>query len=331
MLAFDGGAFSFRNRIINGDGNIAQRSSSASLTGVVSYLAQDRWAARQTGTPNAAIYKNTTVVPTGFSSCIQLYRPSGSTATGVLELLQAVESVNSISLQGSSVTLSFYAKAGATFSASGSNIGATLFTSTGTDQGAASMGGWTGTTQPISATQTITTTWTRYTFTGTVPANATQVGIYIYWTPVGTAGADDGLYITGVQLEAGPSATPFERRPYAVELAMCQRYYWRLPSATVGQNLGMGFCETTTRARPFFYLPVAMRGIPTIGYSAAGDFTLRGTTTNVTCNSITAVGLTNQTFAIEANTATAHGGVAGGCASFNALFTTSWIDAAIEL
>lgn len=137
--------------------------------------------------------------------------------------------------------------------------------------------------------------------------------------------------LTKVQLELGTSVTPFDRRPYGLEDFLCKRFYWRLPAPTVGQNLGMGFCETTTRARPMFYLPAPMRTTPNIGYSAAGDFTLRGTTTNVTCTSLTAVGLSNQTFAIEANTGSAHGGVAGGCASLNALLTTSWIDASADL
>ena len=47
-----------------------------------------------------------------------------------------------------------------------------------------------------------------------------------------TAGAN--FYITGVQLEAGPVATPFERRPYSVELGMAKRYYNRLDFSTTG-------------------------------------------------------------------------------------------------
>lgn len=332
MLAFDGGALGFRNKIINGDGNIAQRASSAALGATVSYVSMDRWAARQTGTPNAALYKNTTVIPSGFSSAMQLYRPSSSTATGVLELLQALDSVNSIPLQGGTVTLSFYAKAGATFSASGSNIGVSIFASTGTDQGAASMGGWTGATQPINVTQSITTTWTRYTFSGTIPSTTTQLGLYINWTPTGTAGADDGLYITGVQLEKGPTATPFEYRPYGLEALLCYRYYWRYVPENANEIIEVGQNETTTRSKPIIKLPVPMRIAPVVSTSGAATFNLRGSTTNVTCSSFSsAVAQGPSRIAIEANTATAHGGAAGGACLFCANTTASWFDASAEL
>jgi len=264
-----------RNRIINGDGYIAQRASSASLTSVVSYLAQDRWAARQIGTPNSAIYKNTTVVPVGFASSIQLYRPSGSTATGVMELIQVLESINSIPLQGGNVTFSFYAKAGTTFSASGSNITAALYTGTGTDQSAASMGSWTGVTAPLDTLQAVTTTWTRYTYTVAIPSNATQIGVYFSWTPVGTAGVDDGLYITGVQLEPGSVATPFERRLYGQELALCQRYYEIGVATSSGTASGcysrwqVQYKQTkrTTPTNTFTILGGANASAPTVQYN----------------------------------------------------------------
>jgi len=49
---------------------------------------------------------------------------------------------------------------------------------------------------------------------------------------VGTNGAT--LYITGVQLEKGSTATSFDYRPYGTELALCQRYYEKLPTGGYG-------------------------------------------------------------------------------------------------
>jgi hypothetical protein len=72
--------------------------------------------------------------------------------------------------------------------------------------------------------------------TGTVPANATEIGLQFNWAPTGTAGADDSIKITGVQLEAGLTATEFERRPIGTELALCQRYYDKSYSMDVAPN-----------------------------------------------------------------------------------------------
>jgi hypothetical protein len=101
-----------------------------------------------------------------------------------------------------------------------------------------------------------TTSWARVTYTGTVASNALEVCPVIAFTPTGTAGADDSLYITGVQLEIGTSATPFERRFYNTELANCQRYYetgFFIQYAYGGSGSGTGQWvnfSTTKRSTP---------------------------------------------------------------------------------
>jgi hypothetical protein len=72
---------------------------------------------------------------------------------------------------------------------------------------------------------------------------------------VGTNGAT--FYITGVQLEAGSVATPFERRPYGTELALCQRYYQMLG----GLITDYGIAGRTSAA--IWQFPVQMRTVPT--------------------------------------------------------------------
>jgi hypothetical protein len=217
----------FRNKIINGAMSISQRSTSAALpvNNSSTYTTLDRFcsfcATGQTGTSSQVASGLT-----GFQYALKLQRTAANTATGNIQSGQAVETFNSIDLAGQSVTFSFYAKAGANFS--GSNIFVQLATGTGTDQSFSNMTGslWTGQSNILNfVTQSITTTWTRYTWTATVASTATQIGFQIGWTPSGTAGADDSLNITGVQLEAGSTASPFENRSYGVELALCQRYY----------------------------------------------------------------------------------------------------------
>jgi hypothetical protein len=64
-------------------------------------------------------------------------------------------------------------------------------------------------------------------------ASTNNVIVFI-WSDVTDTTAGDFLYLAGVQLEAGSVATPFERRPYGTELALCQRYFRPLKSGLVG-------------------------------------------------------------------------------------------------
>jgi hypothetical protein len=219
------GSSFLRNRIINGAMSFWQRATTYTATpsSVPLYGSVDRWAFFS-GSSMAA--SQSTDVPSGFQFSLRMQRPAGASTTNAIFALQVIESVNMRDLAGQPVTLSFWAKAGANFSASGSQLGVSIGTGTVADQGSAGgLGGWTGAASPINAFQTITTTWTRYSFTGTIGASALEMDAFFYFTPAGTAGADDSFYITGVQLEVGSTATAFERRQYGQELMLCQRYY----------------------------------------------------------------------------------------------------------
>lgn len=80
------------------------------------------------------------------------------------------------------------------------------------------------------------------------------------------------FYFTGFQVEKGSLATPFEFRPYAVELALCQRYFNRIGGSAESDlyvNVGMGTASAT--GSKILYMvcnyPVAMRTVPTVSYS----------------------------------------------------------------
>ena len=87
-------------------------------------------------------------------------------------------------------------------------------------------------------------------------------------------------YVTGVQLEAGSAATPFERRQYGQELALCQRYYCKFNSSA-GAAYSTG--GAGAQARSGFYFPVTMRAAPTITAGTAAS------TSNITSDTFTSV------------------------------------------
>jgi len=99
---------------------------------------------------------------------------------------------------------------------------------------------------------------------------------------VGTNGAT--FYITGVQLEVGSTATPFERRPYGTELMLCQRYYSRLSAAS--SNTYTAFCScvytASGNANGFVKFPNTMRASPTISYGGNVSFGRGITLVNIT-------------------------------------------------
>ena len=100
--------------------------------------------------------------------------------------------------------------------------------------------------------------------------------------------------ITGVQLEVGDTATPFEHRSYGEELAACQRYYYQIGGASQGGGgfdyLAHGFADTTTRAIHLIHFPQNMRAAPTLVSSqTAGNFYWRAPIGNPTSPTATAL------------------------------------------
>jgi hypothetical protein len=251
--------FGFKNRIINGAMSFWQRATTYSGTpSAVTYTSADRWAFYSASPITAS---RSTDVAAGFQYSIKLQRPNAATTTNNLYTLQVIESTNMLDLQSQAVTISFWAKAGANFSASSSILNFAVNTGTVADQGSATaIGGWTGNAYPIITTATLTTTWTKYTATGTIASNALEMGVLFWFGPTGTAGADDSVYITGVQLEKGSTATSFDYRPYGTELQLCQRY---LPAYNGTGTIATGHAYSTTVALIFPQFQVPPRTPPT--------------------------------------------------------------------
>jgi hypothetical protein len=274
-----------RNRIINGAMQIAQRATTATGTynSVYVYASVDRWAVFSIN--SSTTQAQSTDVPSGFLNSFKSQRPASNTGTNPIFFIQGIEAANCYDLSGQQVTLSFWAKRGANYS--GGNLTVSLITGTTADQGIAGVGSWAGRATPISTTAAITTTWTLYTFTGTVGSGVLEASVEFSWTPSGTAGADDSVYITGVQLEAGSSATPFERLPIGETLMLCQRYATVLPNS--GAFGPSGSLYSTTGGVVFFKFPVTMRATPTLSgtsnaFEIFGSGAVTGTVANTSFN-----------------------------------------------
>jgi hypothetical protein len=98
--------------------------------------------------------------------------------------------------------------------------------------------------------------------------------------------AGDFLYITDVQLEPGTVATPFERRGYGQELALCQRYYYSNPSVYFPNG----------QASPVYY-KVTMRSTPTNTTTASGTLSF----TNQSVDGFTCTSTANSSGVLTAS------------------------------
>jgi len=299
-----------RNLIINGAMQVAQRGTSIACPASAITYTMDRFFARPNGS-TATTVSQVTDAPDGFQYSARVTRDSGQTGT-LTRFETPLETRDIIKLRGQKVTVSFYAKAGSNLSTSSGAISLILFQGNGTE-GARAITAYTNETTLINSPKTLTTSWQRFTHTTTnaVASDTTQLAIQFQALWSGTAGANDEYFITGIQLEAGETATPFEHRSYAEELALCQRYYQKsynydvTPgtntiegmslSAMSGTNLGI----FTQRLHP------SMRDAPdVVVYDQPGNSGRINieSTSNVTVNGgadITGKNKTNSTFQIN--------------------------------
>lgn len=257
-----------RNRIINGAMAIDQRNAGAAQTitaaAALAYTV-DRWYAYCTG----ANVTGQRVAGTGANQFA--YRFTGASSVTGIGFGQRIEASNCFDLAGSTATLSV-------------ELANTLLTTVTWTAFYANTADTFGTlasptrTQIATGTFTVNSTLTRYSTNISIPAAATT-GIEIVFT-VG-AQTSGTWTIDNVQLEAGTVATPFERRPIASELFLCQRYYQKsyaldvAPGTNTGTN-NSGYIEWNWGAMTAFAtvtipLRTTLRASPTFtSYSLAG-------------------------------------------------------------
>lgn len=241
------GGTNFVNRIINGAMVIDQRNTGASFTPSDNQYTLDRWVGRCTQTSKYTVQQNAGAVtpPAGFTNYLGVTSSSAySVGSGdTFDIQQRIEGFNAADLgwgtaNARAVTLSFWVRSSLTGTFGGVVQNSAFSRSYPYSYTISSANTWTYVS--INVPGDTAGTWLTTNGTGIVVSfglgnGSNYSGTAGAWvgagllnatgatSVVGTSGAT--FYITGVQLEAGSVATPFERRDYGRELIMCQRYY----------------------------------------------------------------------------------------------------------
>jgi hypothetical protein len=304
------GGWAMRNRLINGDMRIDQRNAGAVVANASAWIT-DRWGDFCAGSGKYSAQQSATA-PAGFSnSLLHTVTTAVTAAAGdVYQIFQPIEGFNASDLgwgtaNAQPVTVSFWVR---------SSIAGTY---------PVAIKSYSGSSRTYIATYTINAANTFEYKTVTIPgctdgtwatnnngfcyltfdmgsgsnqnttAGAWQAGDYrrtsgcVNW--MATSGAT--FYLTGVQLEKGSYATPFDFRPIGTELALCQRYYWRLSSVGSGYNYckyGNGFAQSAVNMNFQIPFPVTMRASPSsIDTAAASNFNVWDGVGNYTLSAIT--------------------------------------------
>jgi hypothetical protein len=289
-VAAPANSMGFRNRIINGDMRIDQRNAGAALTvnNSNNFFAVDRFSATGQVTDGVFTVQQSTTAPAGFNNSLLATVTTADASVGAAQyyvpVRQKIEGLNVSDLgwgtaNAKTVTLSFWVRCSVT----GTFGGAV----TNNDQNRS---------YPFTYTISAANTWELETITIPGDTSGTWLttngtGFDILWsigmgsTFSGTAGAWAGtaylsatgatnlintsgatFYITGVQLEAGSVASPFERRDYGRELIMCQRY---LPCFDASNGfataapVASAFVQSSTVARAVYVHKTPTRVPPT--------------------------------------------------------------------
>ena len=274
-----------KNLIINGNMRIDQRNAGASVTPTASNTyVLDRFTSFLTAVSKFSVQQDAGAVtpPAGFTNYLGVTSLSSYTASAsdFFSIGQNIEGFNISDLawgtaDAKTVTLSFWVRSSLTGTFGGALV------NSGNDR-----------SYPFTYTISTANTWEQKSITITGDTTGTwltnngtgiklRVGLGVGATYSGTAGSWSGstyysatgatsvvgtsgatLYITGVQLETGTTATDFENLQYTTQLQLCQRYYYATSSAFIA--------ATATTLCYNLQFPVTMRATPTETHSYAG-------------------------------------------------------------
>lgn len=332
LSSLNGGPLSgARNRIINGDMRIDQRNAGASVTGNDGVYSVDRWFSVVQQPSKFTMQQNAGAVtpPARFQNYLGITSSSAySVATGdFFQIRQRIEGFNVSDLawgtaNAQAVTLSFWVRSSLTGTFGGSANNNSADRSYPFSYTINSANTWEYKTITIAGETSgtwLTTNGVGFQIGFSLGAGATYSGTAGAWSSsalvsptgatsvVGTNGAT--FYITGVQLEAGTVATPFERRSYGQELALCQRYY-------ESGNYYFNSSTTVAGVTAGTSYQVQKRAQPTITVTASTNVSSSGTGTTVASSGSTPQ-CTTQLISFFNNTGSA------GAYSIGAVWTSS--------
>jgi hypothetical protein len=288
------GALSNRNMIINGAMQVAQRGTSATLTS--GNFTVDRFKLQSTNLDElAGTMTQDSDAPSGFSNSLKITTTTAETSIAADEYFYVAQFIEAQNLQqlsfgnssAKSITLSFWAKSTQT-----GNFAVSLYTP--------DNAGMANSTYTINAASTWE--YKTLTFTGDTSRainNDNGTGMYVnFHLAAGTnftSDPTDGNFeaysdakwagghtqngvitttnatwqITGVQLEVGDTATPFEHRSYGDELQRCMRFYYQ--DDTANHFLRSFYASAVGDWYEDYPLPVVMRATPTWTSQLGGD------------------------------------------------------------
>jgi hypothetical protein len=308
-----------RNRIINGDMRIDQRNAGASVSvdGTFPYIT-DRWQV-QDFTDGVVSAQQVTDAPTGYVNSLKVTVTTADATLAsnqIARTQQPIEGVNISDLAWGSasaktVTLSFWVRSSVT-----GTFGGALINSGNTRS------------YPFTYSISVADTWEQKSVTVAGDTSGTWltttgIGIQVLFSLaagssfLGTAGAWAGAdyrgatgqtnlmatlnatwYVTGVQFEVGSVATPFERRPFGTELALCQRYFESSNTTGILAYIP-GACYVSTEIYSTFFYVTTKRTTPSVVFRST-DWSVFSNGSARTFTSIAAdgIGITNVAFYI---------------------------------
>jgi hypothetical protein len=307
--------FGFKNRIINGAMVIDQRNAGASVTPTDGLYTLDRW---QFGVSQASklTVQQSSTAPTGFSNSL-LVTSSSTYSIGSGDYFyfrQYIEGFNFADFMfgtanAQTLTLSFWVRSSLTGTFGGSlinNAGNRSYPFTYTINAANTFeqktvtvtgdtsGTWVGATNGAGISVNFGL-GVGATYSGTAGAWASSLylGATGATSVVGTSGAT--LYITGVQLEKGSTATSFDVRSYGTELVLCQRYFYRAVNGN-SQVITNGFYYSNSDVRGVINFPCTMRSAPSlVSSNGTNHFRLQAVSADDEFNTLLDAGPTSTT------------------------------------